>query len=57
LGRRFFLGHPKGVPFWWMIQRCWLTWSVAVLSLLFDILARRSNLHRQQSQFHDQGNR
>lgn len=40
-----------------MIQRCWLACSVALLSLLFDILSRRSNLHRQQSQFHDQGNR
>jgi hypothetical protein len=35
MGPPLFLGYLKGVPFWWMIQRCWLAWSVALLSPLF----------------------
>jgi len=42
MGPPLFLGYLKGVPFWWMIQRCWLAWSVAVLSLLLIFLSRRS---------------
>ena len=34
MGPPLFLGYLKGVPFWWMVQHCWLAWSVALLSLL-----------------------
>src|SRR6266478_6190196 len=34
MGPPLFLGYIKGVPFWWMIQHCWLPWFVALLSLL-----------------------
>src|SRR5438132_3424996 len=34
MGPPLFLGYLKGVPFWWMIQHCWLSWSVALLCLL-----------------------
>jgi Na+/H+ antiporter NhaD/arsenite permease-like protein len=47
MGPPLFLGYLKGVPFWWMIQRCWLTWSVALLSLfLIFYLVDRHNFHR-----------
>jgi Na+/H+ antiporter NhaD/arsenite permease-like protein len=29
-----FLGYLKGVPFWWVAQRCWPMWAVAVGFLL-----------------------
>jgi|YelNatPaOPRAMG01_1025707.scaffolds.fasta_scaffold01512_6 Na+/H+ antiporter NhaD/arsenite permease-like protein len=29
-----FLGYLKGVPFWWVAERCWPMWAVAVASLL-----------------------
>jgi len=34
MGPPLFLGYLKGVPFWWMIQHCWLSWSGALLCLL-----------------------
>ena len=34
MGPPLFLGYLKGVPFWWIVQHCWLAWSVALLSLL-----------------------
>jgi Na+/H+ antiporter NhaD/arsenite permease-like protein len=39
-----FLGFLKGVPFWWVAQRCLLPWAVAVGSLLgiFYLLDRRN---------------
>jgi Putative citrate transport len=47
MGPPLFLGYLKGVPFWWMIQRCWLAWSVALLSLLLIFyLVDRHNFHR-----------
>src|SRR6266487_4782054 len=44
IGPPLFLGYIKGVPFWWMIEHCWLPWSVALFSLLliFYILDRRN---------------
>jgi Na+/H+ antiporter NhaD/arsenite permease-like protein len=35
-----FLGHLRGVPFWWTLQRCWLPWLVVVglLLVVFYIL-------------------
>ena len=29
-----FLGYLKGVPFWWVAQRCWPLWAMAVRFLL-----------------------
>lgn len=34
-----FLGYLKGVPFWWVAERCWPMWAVAVGSLLAIFLA------------------
>src|SRR5438093_9418504 len=34
MGPPLFLGYLKGVPFWWIVQHCWLAWSVALFSLL-----------------------
>jgi Na+/H+ antiporter NhaD/arsenite permease-like protein len=28
-----FLGYLKGVPFWWVIEHCWLPWLVMVVGL------------------------
>src|SRR5437867_3198091 len=42
-----FLGYLKGVPFWWIVQHCWLAWSVALLSLLLTFyLVDRHNFRR-----------
>jgi Na+/H+ antiporter NhaD/arsenite permease-like protein len=29
-----FLGYLKGVPFWWVLEKCWLPWSVCISLLL-----------------------
>jgi Na+/H+ antiporter NhaD/arsenite permease-like protein len=29
-----FLGYIKGVPFWWVLQKCWVAWAIAVAGLL-----------------------
>lgn len=29
-----FLGYLKGVPFWWVLQKCWSAWAVTVLVLI-----------------------
>lgn len=29
-----FLGYLKGVPFWWVLEKCWVAWAVAVLGLI-----------------------
>jgi len=29
-----FLGYLKGVPFWWVLQHCWVAWMVAIGMLL-----------------------
>jgi Na+/H+ antiporter NhaD/arsenite permease-like protein len=29
-----FLGYLKGVPFWWVLEKCWMAWAVAVLTLV-----------------------
>ena len=47
MGPPLFLGYLKGVPFWWMVQHCWLAWSVALLSLLLTFyLVDRHNFRR-----------
>ena len=41
-----YLGFLKGVPFWWVLQRCWEVWATAVgiLLLLFYAIDRRNYL-------------
>jgi Na+/H+ antiporter NhaD/arsenite permease-like protein len=47
MGPPLFLGYLKGVPFWWVVQHCWLAWSVALLSLLLTFyLVDRHNFRR-----------
>ena len=47
MGPPLFLGYLKGVPFWWIVQHCWLVWSVALLSLLLIIyFVDRHNFRR-----------
>jgi Na+/H+ antiporter NhaD/arsenite permease-like protein len=29
-----FLGYIKGVPFWWVLQKCWIAWGIAVAGLI-----------------------
>ena len=29
-----FLGYLKGVPFWWVLQKCWIAWALAVSGLI-----------------------
>lgn len=29
-----FLGYLRGVPFWWVLQNCWIAWLIAVVLLL-----------------------
>lgn len=43
VGPPLLLGYLKGVPFWWVVQRCWAPWSVTlgavlILFYLFDRL-------------------
>ncbi len=39
-----FLGYLKGVPFWWVLEKCWPMWVVAVglLLIIFLLLDRRA---------------
>jgi len=47
MGPPLFLGYLKGVPFWWMIQHCWVAWSIALLGLLLIFyLVDRHNFRR-----------
>ena len=45
-----FLGYLKGVPFWWVLQKCWVAWAIAVGGLIgiFYALDRRSFLRAPQ---------
>ena len=40
------LGYLRGDPFWWVIQKCWIAWAIAVCGLLavFYVFDRRSYL-------------
>jgi Na+/H+ antiporter NhaD/arsenite permease-like protein len=29
-----FLGYLKGVPFWWVLQKCWIAWAIVVAGLI-----------------------
>ena len=35
VGPPLLLGYLKGVPFWWVAQRCWVPWVVALVLVLF----------------------
>ena len=41
-----FLGYLKGVPFWWVVEKCWAAWAIAVgvLIALFYVLDHRNFL-------------
>jgi Na+/H+ antiporter NhaD/arsenite permease-like protein len=41
-----FLGYLRGVPFWWVLTKCWLAWAIAVLLLIsiFYFLDRQNFL-------------
>src|SRR5437016_14593578 len=48
MGPPLFLGYLRGVPFWWTIQHCWLSWSVALLCLLLTFYyVGRHNFRRE----------
>jgi Na+/H+ antiporter NhaD/arsenite permease-like protein len=34
IGPPLLLGYLKGVPFWWVAQRCWLPWSIVLGAVL-----------------------
>jgi len=34
IGPPLLLGYVKGVPFWWVAQRCWLPWAVTLGAVL-----------------------
>jgi Na+/H+ antiporter NhaD/arsenite permease-like protein len=44
-----FLGYLKGIPFWWVLQKCWLAWGIVVAGLLgvFYVLDRRNFLRAE----------
>jgi Na+/H+ antiporter NhaD/arsenite permease-like protein len=41
-----FLGYLRGVPFWWVLENCWIAWLVGVFGLLgiFYLIDRRNFL-------------
>ena len=41
-----FLGYLKGVPFWWVLEKCWEAWAIVVggLIAIFYALDRRNFL-------------
>jgi Na+/H+ antiporter NhaD/arsenite permease-like protein len=45
-----FLGYLRGVPFWWVLKKCWFAWAIAVGGLLvvFYVLDRRNFLRAPQ---------
>ena len=53
IGPPLLLGYLKGVPFWWVAQRCWLPWSIilgAVLVCFYfvDRVAYRGAARREE---------
>jgi Na+/H+ antiporter NhaD/arsenite permease-like protein len=42
-----FLGYLKGVPFWWVLEKCWKAWAIGVGGLLaIFYVADRANFLR-----------
>src|SRR5206468_3988727 len=41
-----FLGYLKGIPFWWVLEHCWLPWlcAVAILLSIFFVVDHRNYL-------------
>jgi len=41
-----FLGYLKGIPFWWVLEHCWLPWlcAVAILLSIFFVVDYRNYL-------------
>jgi Na+/H+ antiporter NhaD/arsenite permease-like protein len=39
-----FLGYLKGIPFWWVLEHCWLAWlcALAILLTIFLVLDYRN---------------
>lgn len=50
-----FLGYLKGVPFWWVLQKCWIAWAIVVggLIAIFYVMDRR-NFLRAPKQIREQ---
>jgi Na+/H+ antiporter NhaD/arsenite permease-like protein len=46
-----FLGYLKGVPFWWVLQKCWIAWAIVVAGLIsiFYAFDRRNFLRAPQT--------
>ncbi len=49
-----FLGYLKGVPFWWVLEKCWPMWLLAIglllaLFFIFDTQAHK----REEREHHD----
>ena len=50
IGPPLLLGYVKGVPFWWVAQRCWLPWSVTLGAVLIIFyMCDRWNYHDADS--------
>jgi Na+/H+ antiporter NhaD/arsenite permease-like protein len=46
-----FLGYIKGVPFWWVLEKCWIAWAIAVTGLVAVFYAFDSrNFHHAPSE-------
>jgi Na+/H+ antiporter NhaD/arsenite permease-like protein len=45
-----FLGYLKGVPFWWVLEKCWSAWAIVVggLIAIFYVVDRRNFLRAPQ---------
>ena len=39
IGPPLLLGYVKGVPFWWVAERCWLPWSITLGAVLLTFYA------------------
>src|SRR2546423_4259620 len=48
VGPPLLLGYVKGVPFWWVLQRCWLPWTITLGAVLMAFyLFDRVNYRRR----------
>jgi Na+/H+ antiporter NhaD/arsenite permease-like protein len=45
-----FLGYLKGVPFWWVLEKCWAAWAIAIggLIAIFYVFDRHNFLRAPQ---------
>jgi len=51
IGPPLLLGYVKGVPFWWVAQRCWIPWSITLGAVLIAFyLFDRLNFRRVREQ-------